>query len=268
MVCSPGSPSADLISTFHALNVPAGTVTSSGAADLRLLERSTFCLRTSKLRNVDGVALLERQRGDRADTAPAPSAKSVTAQVRGNRLLPGRPWPAVPGDFSAVERQLDLHRSLLDLARAHASASSCRARRRPTSSPCGVFTVSVTIERAPLPPSRYWSPPSSSIDHRGDRDGVAGRLRSTSGCAGSGIDDRRRVTALVSSTVFGSTVISFKPLGDVRAAGFLEARPRDASTETSRWPHTSPCCSRAAQSRALRPARRCIRPESCGRGGR
>src|SRR5512145_21671 len=50
-VCCPGSPSADEISTFHALKVPAGTETSSTLATFACL-RVGFAACTSKLRNV------------------------------------------------------------------------------------------------------------------------------------------------------------------------------------------------------------------------
>ena len=48
-VVTPGSPAAELSSTFHALNVPAGTVTSS-APTTRTCFTSTFCFWMSKLR--------------------------------------------------------------------------------------------------------------------------------------------------------------------------------------------------------------------------
>jgi hypothetical protein len=74
VVCCPGSPSADVVSTFHALKVPAGTVTSSTAVTFACLS-ATFCFITSKLRNV--VVNPSFSGSDAMETfIPAPSANS------------------------------------------------------------------------------------------------------------------------------------------------------------------------------------------------
>ena len=114
-VCSPGSPSADLISTFHALKRPRRDGDVLDRDHLRLLERG-LALHHVEVAERDGVAVLQRQRRDRAERAGA-VGEERTAGVHRDRLRRAA-HRGRAGRLAAVERQRHRHRALLDLTRA------------------------------------------------------------------------------------------------------------------------------------------------------
>ena len=73
---------------------------------------------------------------------------------------------------------------------------------------------------------------------------------------------------VVSTTVFGSTVISLSRVATSGVHRSPGSGPRGAWPGTSRSPRTSPCCSPGARSRGPRRARRGTRPGSRGRAAR